>query len=165
MKSLAIPTLALLALVAACGSSHDPDPEKVKESLVVLAGSGLEGEARSDNSYPFLDWYRYEEDVDDLPECFDYDTFDLFFDSWDRLWVEYDLTVAPWVAPGEYRFSVTYDFYDADAIFREEIRFRFVVDVVDQDRHGPVRLQVEQSVEPEDREAGADVEIEIGDGE
>jgi hypothetical protein len=155
--------LPALLVPAACGSSHDRDPEKVREPIVVYQGDFVEGQVRTDDSYPFLDWYRYEDDVDDLPLGFDYDTFDVFFDSWDRLWVEYELSIASWVEPGEYRFSVTYDFYDVGSIFREEVEFRFYVAVVEGFPHAEkVVIQAQQGLEPEERAEGADAEIVIG---
>lgn len=154
-------TIAVLSLTA-CGSSRDPDPEKVKDMLVVIQGDVLDGEIRSDNHYPDLTRWDWEEDIDNLPAGFDYDTDDLFFDELDRVWVEYELAVAPWVTPGEYRFEVIYEFIDHESIFREEIEFRFRVNVLRDRSAHVVVFDAVRTLGPEEREAGADTDIVIG---
>ena len=163
MRTLTFLAFPLLMLAGACGSSHDRDSETVDEPLVVLQGDFIEGEARSDDTYPFLDWYRFEEDVDNLPPGFDYDTYDIFFDGLDRLWVEYDLSIAAWTTPGFYQFQVIYDFYDTNSIFREEVEFRFHVEVVESTGGHRVVLRGRRGLESGERAAGADTEVRIGE--
>jgi hypothetical protein len=93
---------------------------------------------------------------------FDYETEDLFFDQHDHLWVEFILSVAYTVLPGQYYFEVTYELYDDYWNTIDEVEFRFNVDVVERrNRHDHRQIRARREVADEEWDAGAETLLRI----
>lgn len=127
-----IRSLLLIFALAAGGCGWwfgDPDPTEHEEFHSVEAGRDVEGEHLLGHLDD--DGYGWDETVRWLPDGFDYDTEDLFINSFDELWVEYEIDVAHWVAPGVYEFRVDYEVWEAFVFgWVWEYQIHFTVQVV-----------------------------------
>lgn len=149
------------ALLAACSAASDPEPEDRVEDVALLQGRAEQGTVRTEPDYEYLEGesWRWEDHVETLPPGFRYETDAVGIGETGSLLIDYYLAVDPDAEPGHYDFHVDVIVSQWNALFEQEVRIRFRVEVRRERGHHPVEMQVRQAV-PEEGEAEFHLTVE-----